>query len=628
MSMLSDDKLNTLFFPHKEVREIQDQMLKEVEGVIEGKKHLIMHAPTGLGKTASTLPVALAYALKNKKTVFFLTSRHTQHKIAIDTMKAIKEKFGQKFVVIDIIGKKWMCPVPGTDILYSNEFNDYCKKVREDRKCEFYINTKQKNMKPTVQAKNIMEQLINLSPAHIEQVVEICSDEKLCPYEMTSMIGKKATVIVADYYYIFNPSIRNTFFNKAGKKLEDSIIIVDEAHNLPIRVRDLMTQRLSTFMLKRAIKEVKKYNYQETLEYLEMLLDVLKNFGNRVNFGEEVLIKQKEFMEHIEQVVDYEQLVADLEFIAEDIREKQKQSYTGGVAVFLDAWLGQDTGFARILSKKEYKSGQIITLSYRCLDPSLVTKEVMDEAHSVILMSGTLTPTSMYKDVLGFGLVDEKVYPSPFPKKNILNLIVPETTTKFTARTQEQYKRIAEKVADIVNLIPGNSAVFFPSYYVRDCVNRYFSPLCKKTTFTEAPSMSKTEKQEMLDNFKSYKDAGAVLLGIASANFAEGIDLPGDLLKAVIVVGLPLQKPDLETKELIKYYDEKFGRGWDYGYLFPAMNKCFQSAGRCIRSETDRGVIVFLDERFVWQNYKRCFPQDWNIIVTKLYQDRIKEFFG
>jgi len=130
----------------------------------------------------------------------------------------------------------------------------------------------------------------------------------------------------------------------------------------------------------------------------------------------------------------------------------------------------------------------------------------------------------------------------------------------------------------------------------------------------------------MLEEFKGAKKIGGVLLGVTGANFAEGIDLPGDLLNGVIVVGLPLGKPDLKTKELMKYYDTKFKKGWDYGYIFPAMNKCLQSAGRCIRSETDRGVIIFLEERFVWPNYYNCLPRE-GLIVANNYEKLLKEFF-
>lgn len=140
--------------------------------------------------------------------------------------------------------------------------------------------------------------------------------------------------------------------------------------------------------------------------------------------------------------------------------------------------------------------------------------------------------------------------------------------------------------------------------------------------------MNSDEKKDLLERFKSYKDIGAVLLGVASGSFSQSIDLPGDFLKAVVIVGLPLEKPDLETQELIDYYDKKYGQGWNYGYVYPAIAKCMQGAGRCIRSETDKGVVVLLDERFAWNSYLRCFPKNWNIQITRLYAQRIKEFFN
>ena len=140
--------------------------------------------------------------------------------------------------------------------------------------------------------------------------------------------------------------------------------------------------------------------------------------------------------------------------------------------------------------------------------------------------------------------------------------------------------------------------------------------------------MNKSEREEMIESFKQYKESGAVLLGTVAGSFSEGIDLPGDLLKCVIVVGIPLGKPDLETEELIAYYDKKFGKGWNYGYMMPAMTRVIQSAGRCIRTENDRGVIVFLDERFTWKNYYDLFPKDWDIKITGLYEKRVREFFG
>ena len=640
--MLDKEKLKEIFFPHEEVRKVQDQLIEEVETCIRNKKNLIVHAPTGLGKSAATLPITLSHAIKNKLTVFFLTSRHTQHMIALDTLKQIKKKYNQSIIAVDLIGKKWMCPVPGTDELTAFEFAEYCKSMRSDNKCEFCVNTRKKSGRATVQAEKAIDELKKLSPCHCEDLIKYCMQENLCPYEISILLAREASIIISDYYYIFSPTIRDIFFKKTEKDLEDSIIIIDEGHNLPKRARELLSQNMSSFSIKNAVREARKNGYEETAKYLASIKEIFDSYEKefveaaqqklaekKEFFGleNERLITKKEFVNKIKLIDDYQNLIANFEFIAKEIREKQKRSYVGGIANFLVKWEGPDKGFARILSYKEFKDRPNITLSYKCLDPSLLTKDIVNKSYSTIIMSGTLTPTAMYKEILGFENTVEKEYISPFPHENKLSLIIPETTTKFTARNKEQYQKIALNISKIVNNIPGNSAVFFPSYQLRDDINIYLSNLCRKTTFLEMPGMSKTEKQEFLEKFKSYKDSGAVLLGVAAANFAEGIDLPGDLLKAVVVVGLPLQKPDLETKELIDYYELKYKKGWDYGYVFPAITKCLQSAGRCIRSETDRGIIVFLDERFAWPNYKKCFPIDMNVKITKLYEERVKEFF-
>ena len=612
-------------FPHSKIRDIQDELLKKIDDTIKNKKNLIVHAPTGLGKTAAALGPCLKYALEKDLTVFFLTSRHTQHKIAIETLKKIKEKYNENFNAVSIIGKKWMCPVPGTKELYSGEFAEYCKKAIEDNKCEFYINTR-KSGKLTVKAKKIFEEIKQINPCNSEKVIDICKEEKLCPYEISRELASKSSVIICDYYYVFNPSIKDSFFSKTNKEFNNSILIIDEAHNLPSRIKDLASSRLSNQMIKRAIIEAKKYSYNETVENLTKIQDVLNAFSEKLKHEEEILIKKEQFVNALSEDIEYEQLIADLEFVGDDIREQQKQSYIGSIAAFLDSWLGQDEGFTRILSYEEKKQ-QLIILSYRCLDPSFVSKDVINNVHSTILMSGTLTPTLMYKELLGIENCDEATLKSPFPEKNKLTLIVPETTTKYSMRSEAQYNKIAKIVAELVNSIPGNSIIFFPSYQIRDNVDRFFSTLSRKTTILEQQNMDKEEKEAVLKNMNKYKKVGAVLLAVTSGNFSEGIDLPGDLLKGVIVVGLPLTKPDLETSQLIEYYDKKFGKGWDYGYLLPGFNKSLQGAGRCIRSETDKGIIVFLDERYIWRNYYRFFPKSWTIKVTKKYNEEIERFF-
>ncbi|NQU78932.1 ATP-dependent DNA helicase [Candidatus Woesearchaeota archaeon] len=615
-------------FPYDKLRPVQNELILEVAKAISERKNVVVHAPTGLGKTAATLGPALKYALDNKKKVFFLTSRHTQHIIAIETLKDIKKKHDVDFIAVDMIGKKWMCTVPHTDKMMSNEFYEYCKKQREDNLCEMFTNTK-KGTKLTTESKLALEGLRKENPCHIERFTDLCGNDDLCAYELASELAKEATVIVADYYYIYNPRIRDAFLNRLQLSLKDCIVITDEGHNLPDRIRNLMTTQLSNYMIKRGVNEAKNIKDHRILPTLVAIQDVLNELSNGLNDGDEKTVEKAEFIEMIEKIGDYDEIIADIDLAAQEVKQKEKQSSLGGISSFLEEWQSADKGYAKIISQTKTRRESVVALKHHCLDPSISSGITISECHSTIIMSGTLTPTSMYKDILGFpDNTIQKRYPSPFPEKNRLSMIVPETTTKFSMRNPKQYNRIAEICSEITNLVDGNSAVFFPSYYLRDEVYRQFSSLSRKTTFLEVSEMSKEEKSVFLEKFKSYKKTGAVLMGVMAGSFGEGVDLPGDLLKCVVIVGLPLQRPSLETKELIKYYDDKFNKGWDYGYVGPAFSKCLQSAGRCIRSEEDRGIIVFLDERYSWQNYYKHFPADWEIKTTKLYKDRISEFLG
>ena len=598
-----------LLFPYSSQRAHQEDLVKAALDVCTRKKHLLVHAPTGLGKTAAALAPALTVALEQDLTVFFLTARHTQHLLALQTLHDIEKKAGKRIPVLDLIGKKWLCLQPGADRMFSGEFVEFCRALREDKRCDYYENLKGRDGEPSLKAISAVYDL-NESDGSTQSIMNAGRKNHVCPYEIALLHGKGVKLVIADYGYIFNDGIREPFLAKLGKELGKIILIVDEAHNLPERVKDLASSKLSTFIIKRAQQEAAKHDldFDDTLATLERFLTVREE---RYVQKEELEIAKEE--------------IAAMEDAGDAIREDNKSSYIGSVASFLKEWSLEREGFVRILSPDRDGAA----LAHRCLDPGVITGPVYGEVAASITMSGTLNPTQMYAEILDLPVeMKEMTLPSPFRDENRLILIIPKTTTKFTGRSPAMYEEIGRHVTDVTNTVPGNSIVFFPSYDILNSVKLHVTAKTNKKLFEETPGLSKEIREQLLASFKSFANTGAVLLAVTAGSFGEGVDLPGDLLKAVVIVGVPLQKPTKEVEALIAYYDKKFGRGWDYGYVIPAFNKVLQSAGRPIRTMTDRGAIIFLDERFAHPQYLRLLPPEWKPKTTLLYKRAIADFFG
>lgn len=615
-------------FPHSEIREHQDILLEDVKQTLREGISLVAHAPTGLGKTAAVIPPALSHALEHGKTVFFLTPRHSQHRIAVETLKKVKQRHGTDFTGVDLIGKKWFCNQDGVEDLSGRDFRNFCKTLREEERCSYYNNTyDQDSLEPTGQARAKTVQLKNRMLHAEDMKSEV---QQMCPYYVQMMMAAKAEVVIADYFHLFHEGVRESLFSRMGRTLEDCIVVVDEAHNLPSRVRSLKSARLSMPQIDNALKEANKFGFYSMEETLERLRRELERVAKQeLGSQREVHVEMEELKDRIENFYNYQELIVEMESVADEVREEREKSYCGGIAEFLEAWDGTSNGYARILRRKTSRAGnQYLQLEYSCLDPQVSTREVLNDCHASIMMSGTLTPVDMYTDLLGLvkDKTAENTYSSAFPEENKLNLVVDRVTTRYKERNEEQFKRIAWYISKSAGHVPGNVGVFFPSYRLRDQVAEHME--LERETFREERRMNKQDKQEMLSRLVGVKDEGGAMLGVIGGSFGEGVDYPGKLMNAVFVVGLPLERPDLETKALIDFYDYKFDRGWDYGYAYPAMNRAMQAAGRCIRSEHDEGVVVYMDERYTWGNYRKVFPPEEKFKVTQAPWREMEEFFG
>ncbi|MFB6077087.1 MAG: hypothetical protein ABEK12_03080, partial [Candidatus Nanohaloarchaea archaeon] len=332
-------------FPHSSIREHQDELRSDVRDALEAGESVVAHAPTGLGKTAAVVPSSLAHALETGRTVWFLTPRHSQHRIAVETLRRIKEKHDVAFTGVDLIGKKWFCNQDGVEDLSGRDFRNFCKTLRDEERCQFYNRTyDMDSMEPTEQARDTVAELKE-ETLHAEEMRD--EIDELCPYYVQMMMAAEADVVIADYFHLFHEGVRTSLFSRMGRTLEDSIVIVDEAHNLPGRVRSLRSDRLSMPQIDDALTEAKKFGFYEVEELLERLHRELERIGKQeLGSEQEVTIEEAEFSDRIDTFTAYEELIVELEAVAEEVHEEREKSYCSGIAEFLDAWNGESNGYA------------------------------------------------------------------------------------------------------------------------------------------------------------------------------------------------------------------------------------------------------------------------------------------
>lgn len=607
-------------FPYEEERDQQDEMIEVIGQALDDEGAVVAHAPTGLGKTAASVAPALADALENDRTVFFVTPRHSQHAIALETLREIREEHNERFTSVDLIGKRWLCEGARQGHTFLEE--------EEENPCPRHDETYENGHQLTDRARRVKNRLSNKIMT-AEETREAC--EKVCPYEILMNMAAEADIVIGDYFHIFHPGVRDAIFSKSGMSLSDCTVIVDEAHNLAERTRSLNSAHLTEDQLKDAVKEASRFGFYDEEEKLQRLAGGLKDMAREeLGMESESKVSKGSFLAVVNDIVsEYDHLVDDLEDVAEEVTSEEEESVCAEVAEFLDRWPGTDKGFVRVLKKVQRTNRTYLKLSYTCLDPQYATRSPLAQSHCSVCMSGTLTPVEMYREI--FGLDEEETltetFTSPFPEENKLNLIVDRVTTKYTERDDSMYQKMAWYILQSAEQNQGNMGVFFPSYKMRDQVYEKMADRADFPVFEEDRRMNKEEKEEFLQRFGEKTDDGAVLLGVIGGSFGEGVDYPGDLMSTVMVVGIPLQRPGLETKALIEFYDDRFGKGWDYGYNFPAINRALQAAGRCIRSSDDRGVVVFMDERYRWSKYRKALPPE-DYRVTSAPWKEIGEFFG
>ncbi len=563
-----------MLFPHGRMRKGQRELYGDAREALENGTVLLASAPTGIGKTAAVLAAALEVAMERDQIVFFLTSRQSQHDIAVETLKLIARRADIR--AVDVVSKRTMCPRPESESLPYASFLEFCARAVEEGRCPYYARGAQ-DLADRV-SRNIMG---------VTELVKYVSSRGGCPYRVALHAMRGASAVIADYSYLFS-EIGVNVLNQINRSLEDLIAIVDEAHNLPERVRGYHTSHLTRRTLENAHRAMM---YYDTIS-ANVIRTMLDGYGMDMDDLLHRALHSTLFP------MRPEEFVARLERFGALDAESRGDSSLLDLATFISTWTNATESYARYFHEDAYV--------VRLMDPSVHTGEIFRRLGGAVLMSGTLHPQEMYADLLGIEGYVSRTYPSPFPPENRRAFHIRGFTSLYGKRGDENYRRIAETIARVHTKIGGNSAAFFPSYEFLEGVRRWISPLLPGQVLIERRDMSKEEKEALLNALRDFR--GLLLLAVMGGSFSEGVDYPGEMLSGVFVVGFPHPPPSPEQEALERYFREKFGRekGYLYSTILPAVTKVIQAAGRPIRSEVDVAYIFFMEDRLL--RYERYFP--------------------
>jgi DNA excision repair protein ERCC-2 len=606
-----------LYFRHGSVRPHQKELMEDIYSAITDRRIFMAHAPTGLGKTDASLSAAITYAVENGKSVFFLTPKISQHKIAIDAVRGISEKNSLKVRAVDMIGRSHCCIDDSLSMMDNESFHTACSRKRQKEECLFYENARGYGRTGEARADRrfrVMMQGYGSGKSHHE-LISLGRRAACCPYEWLLKAAELSDVVVADYHHFMIPGIRDVFLMKIKKRVEDSIVIIDEAHNLASRIRSSLSLSVNSFTFARMAKEMRFLGLDAG-----PVEEEFASWGAAMLDGEEErVVSMESFVGFFSRFgLSIDAAVERLEKAGEDFVERtSRKSACLRLSSFLASWVEDPPGCVRIVKERKGR----IFLSRRMLDPSPATAILNDTAASV-LMSGSLLPLEMHRDILGLEAQRTvlRSYPSPFEPRNVVNVITDNLTTRYSKRDEEGYAAIASRLDSIISSTPGGCAVFFPSYKV---MGNVLPRMLSRNLHLQRPGMTPADIRKLLSDFRG----GGVLCGVQGGSLSEGVDYPDGEIKTVVIVGVALEEMGVESRALIDYYDEKFGRGWDYGYLYPGTIKALQAAGRARRKESDRVAVVYMDERFRWNKYNWILNKDERIVVTSSPEHEVGEFW-
>lgn len=588
-------------FPY---RKGQKELAQDVYRTILRKKNLFIQAPTGTGKTVTTLfPAVKAVGEGLGDKIFYLTAKTVTAAVAKETLDLFY-RHGYRAKTVQITAKEKLC------LMEETECNpDACPyaKGHFDR------------------VNDAVYQLLHQGDVFTrEELLAQAKTHRVCPFELCLDTASWVDNIICDYNYVFDPSVYLKRFFAEGIR-GDYLFLIDEAHNLVERGREMYSASLykEDFL---SVKKLVKKKSPGLARELQKCNEILLGYKREC--------EQFQYHENISAFVfALMRLAGEYEAFLQQYREFEGREEVlelyFRVRSFLDISERLDENYV-IYSEHE---GERFHIRLYCVDPSRNLQQRLDKGKSTVFFSATLLPIQYYKSLLSTKTDNYAVYAETvFRPQQQLLLIAGDVTSRYTRRSEQEYARMADYIYLTGMQKKGNYIVFFPSYKMMDEVYGQF--LIKNTAqmdcIIQKSGMKEAEREAFLAQFAASRERSMIAFCVMGGIFGEGIDLKQEQLIGAMIIGTGLPQVGNEREILKQFYDRRCGLGFDYAYRYPGMNKVLQAAGRVIRTVSDVGVIELLDERFLRREYRALFPREWErceVCTVGNVSEKLREFW-
>ena len=549
------------------------------------RKKLFIQAPTGVGKTISTVfPAVKAVGEGLGDKIFYLTAKTITRTVAEQAFRTMKDQ-GLSMKVITLTAKEKICFCEET--LCNPESCPYAK-GHFDR-----VNDA------------VYDMLISGNEMNRSAIERQAEKFRVCPFELSLDISTWVDAVICDYNYVFDPNAHLKRFFSEGSG-GNYIFLIDEAHNLVERGREMYSAALykeDLLELKRQVKHLDARLARRLGDVNKLFLELKRECEDYqiLNSVSHIALKLMNLLTEMERFLE--------EPSGDEIRESVLNLYFQ-VRSFVSIHDILDENY---VIYSELEDNGRFKLKLFCVNPAANLQNYLEFGSGTVFFSATLLPIHYYKSLLSVEKDDYAIYAeSPFPRENMLLLQARDVSTRYTMRSESMYRRYADYISRMAECKKGNYMAFFPSYRFMEVVYDQFVHKAEGIdVLLQAQNMDEREREEFLEEFDRERENSLVGFCVMGGVFSEGIDLTADRLIGAVIVGTGLPQV-CNDREIVKdYFDSRGMRGFDYAYLYPGINKVLQSAGRVIRTETDRGVVLLLDDRFSRRQYRDSFPREW-----------------